>query len=228
MTQDSTPIKYFLYTRKSTEEKERQILSLESREEAMRKIAERENLKIVKIYRESKSAKEPDKRPVFAEMIARIRCGEANGILCWKLDRLARNPDEASMIIDMLQRYEIRHMSELYRILTNPFYYGWYEWKAGSGNWIHDLHEPLICENEYDHIQHLLGEKRETPSQDAQVRVHWPHAMRELRRFNHCRGKIQEAEKWQCPSLRLLPLHEETQPALHGKSYRSERVEQTG
>ncbi len=49
-------------------------------------------------------------RPVFAEMIARIKSGEARGIVCWKLDRLARNPDEAGRIIGMLQRKEILHI----------------------------------------------------------------------------------------------------------------------
>lgn len=36
----------------------------------------------------------PGVRPVFREMLDRIKAGEANGILCWHLNRLARNPLE--------------------------------------------------------------------------------------------------------------------------------------
>ncbi len=100
---------YFLYNRKSTID-ERQLLSLESQEEAMKDIAQRENLSIGDTFKESRSAKEPNKRPVFNEMISRIKAGEANGILCWELSRLARNPDEAGLIIGMLQRGEIKHI----------------------------------------------------------------------------------------------------------------------
>ncbi len=111
MENNNQQLKYFLYCRKSTEDEDRQVLSLDSQVAELSELATRDGLKIVgKPFRESKSAKEPDKRPVFAEMIARIRCGEAQGILCWKLDRLARNPDEAGKIIGMLQREEIKHI----------------------------------------------------------------------------------------------------------------------
>ncbi len=235
--------------------------------------------KIVKTFHESKSAKAPDKRVFFAEMMTRIKNGEANGIICWELSRLARNPDEAGKIMGMLQRGEIKHiktyskdyfsddnavissvefgmanqysrdvgkgvkrgidkkaamgwrpgfaplgylntktnlkgeqrilndperfslvkqalqlmlsgnytvprlwglvnddlgltvrgtkkmpvrklhLSEMYKILSNPFYYGWYEWPAGSRNWIKGLHESMITEVEFDRIQFLLGRK---------------------------------------------------------------------
>ncbi len=101
---------YFIYARKSTEDEDRQVLSLDSQEKTLGELAARFGLKIVKIFRESHSAKAPDARPVFAEMIAQIRNGEARGIVCWKLDRLARNPDEAGRIIGMLQRKEILHI----------------------------------------------------------------------------------------------------------------------
>ena len=48
------------------------------------------------------SAKEPG-RPVFNEMLSKIHRGEADGILCWKLDRLARNPICGGQISWMLQ-----------------------------------------------------------------------------------------------------------------------------
>ena len=110
MTTKDKTTKYYIYARKSTEDEDRQILSLDSQEKELLQVAEHLGLKVIKTYKESKSAKAPDKRPLFAEMIARIKCGEAQGVLCWKLDRLARNPDEAGKIIGMMQRQEILHI----------------------------------------------------------------------------------------------------------------------
>lgn len=279
MNQKNENIKYFLYCRKSTEDKERQILSLESQEETMRKIAEQNGWKIVKTYHESKSAKAPDKRVDFKDMLKRIERGEARGIICWELSRLARNPDEAGRIMGMLQRKEIMHiktyskdyysddnamlsfvefgianqysrdvskgvkrgidkkaamgwrpglaplgylntrtnlkgeqkiisdpirlplvkqifqlmltgnypiqrlyevandefglrmpanknrperklqLSKFYQIFNNTFYYGWYEWPSGSGNWVKGNHESIVTEEEFNQIQYLLGKK---------------------------------------------------------------------
>ena len=85
------PVKYFLYARKSTESEDRQVASIDSQIKELRAIAGRDQLNIVDTLSESQSAKAPG-RPVFSEMLGRIHHGEASGILCWKLDRLARNP----------------------------------------------------------------------------------------------------------------------------------------
>ncbi len=49
--------------------------------------------------------------------------------------------------------------STIYRILSNTFYYGAYEYPIGSGNWYRGTHETIITEEEYDKIQYLLGKK---------------------------------------------------------------------
>ncbi len=67
----------------------------------MKQIVERENLTIVKIFQESKSAKLPG-REIFGEMIEFIKSGKANAILCWKIDRLSRNPVDEGLIKWML------------------------------------------------------------------------------------------------------------------------------
>jgi len=103
-------LRYFVYARKSSEDEDRQVLSLDSQEKTLKELADRSGLAIKEIFRESHSAKAPDQRPIFAEMIKAIKRGEADGIICWKLDRLARNPDEAGRIIGMLQRKEILHI----------------------------------------------------------------------------------------------------------------------
>ncbi|MFH1451049.1 MAG: recombinase zinc beta ribbon domain-containing protein, partial [bacterium] len=47
--------------------------------------------------------------------------------------------------------------STIYRIFTDPFYYGQFEYPKGSGNWFHGKHEPMITEEQFNRIQTLLG-----------------------------------------------------------------------
>jgi hypothetical protein len=47
--------------------------------------------------------------------------------------------------------------SAIYKIFTKPFYYGWFEYPHGSGQWYQGKHEPMITEAEYDRVQALLG-----------------------------------------------------------------------
>jgi len=82
--------KYFLYARKSTDEPDRQILSIEAQITELKEFAERENLEIVETFIESETAKILG-RPIFNKMIKRIESSEANGILEWHPDKLARN-----------------------------------------------------------------------------------------------------------------------------------------
>ena len=66
-------LKYCLYARKSTEAEDKQALSIESQVKEMTALAERDNLRIVDIKRESHSSKEVGQRPVFNQMIAEVR-----------------------------------------------------------------------------------------------------------------------------------------------------------
>jgi DNA invertase Pin-like site-specific DNA recombinase len=90
--------KFFLYARKSTDEPDRQVLSIEAQITELKEFAKKENLEIVDIFIESQTAKEPG-RPIFNEMLSRIERGEANGILAWHPDRLARNSVDGGRII---------------------------------------------------------------------------------------------------------------------------------
>ena len=266
-------IKYFLYARKSSESEDRQVASIESQIDVLTEMAKREGLEIVDIISEAKSAKAPG-RPGFNKMIERIYKGEAQGIICWKLDRLARNPIDGGKIQWMLQQGIIKHikthersyypkdnvlmmsvefgmanqfvldlsentkrgqkakaergwypghapvgythhpfkrkgekeiikdperfdlvrkmwdlmltgaysprqilkiateewgfrmpngkpmaLSTIYRMFSNPFYCGIFEWPKGSGNWYEGKHEPMVTKEEYDRVQALLGKK---------------------------------------------------------------------
>ncbi|MDD5396948.1 MAG: recombinase family protein [Candidatus Moranbacteria bacterium] len=102
-------MKYILYARKSTESEDRQAKSIGSQIDEMNQIAQRENLNIVEVLQESKSAKAPG-RPVFEAMLKKIEKGQADGIVCWKMDRLARNPVDAGTIQWLLQNEHIKHI----------------------------------------------------------------------------------------------------------------------
>ena len=104
MKQESSPIKYFLYARKSSESDDRQIQSIDDQVERLKQLATDLNLDVKKTYTESKSAKKPNNRPGFDEMIQRIENGEANGILCWHINRLFRNPIDQGRISWLLQK----------------------------------------------------------------------------------------------------------------------------
>ena len=101
--------KYFIYARKSSESEDRQVLSVESQIRQLQEISQKRKLKVVNIFREEKSAKEPG-RLVFTEMVSRIKAGEAKGIVCWKLNRLARNPVDGGTIQWLLQNKELEHI----------------------------------------------------------------------------------------------------------------------
>ncbi len=99
-----------MYVRKSTDDKEKQVASIQSQIDEMKKLAERNGYEIVHIFQESKSAKAPYVRTEFYKMLDGIGKGEAEGILCWKLDRLARNPVDGGTINWMLQEGTIKHI----------------------------------------------------------------------------------------------------------------------
>ena len=94
---------YFNYNRKSTNDEDRQVLSLDAQTREMRELAKRERLTVADKIDESRTAKEPG-RPLFNRMLDRIERGEANGILVWDIDRLYRNPIDEGRVRWMLQR----------------------------------------------------------------------------------------------------------------------------
>lgn len=278
MTPQEGRTKYFLYARKSSEAEDKQVASIDAQIEELTKIARSEGLEILEVFSESQSAKAPG-RPVFNDMVRRIYTREAQGVICWKLDRLARNPVDGGSINWMLQQGSIKHIrsfersyyptdnvlmmsvefgmanqfvrdlsvnvkrglrnkvnagwlpgvapagylntpdrqkgykvivedperfplvrrmwdlmltgnftpprilkiannewgyktlqrrneggmpmsrSTIYKLFTNPFYYGYFEFPAGSGNWVKGEHKPIITKEEYERVQAILGKK---------------------------------------------------------------------
>ncbi len=91
-----------MYVRKSTDEEDRQVLSLEAQLTELKEFAARENLEVIETFVEKKTAKVPG-RKVFNEMLAKIESGGLPlGILAWHPDRLARNSIDGGKLIYML------------------------------------------------------------------------------------------------------------------------------
>ena len=91
-------MKVFLYARKSTDDEERQMLSIDAQLNELREYARKESLTIAREFVESMTAKEPG-RPVFNDMLRLVERGEADTLLAWHPDRLARNSIDGGRII---------------------------------------------------------------------------------------------------------------------------------
>ncbi len=311
--------KYLIYARKSSESEDRQVLSIDSQTAELRDVARKLNLNVIEpAYKESQSAKEPG-RPKFDELMQRVLAGEAQGIICWKLDRLARNPIDGGKVIWAIKQSGIdivtpsqtfnqqnentllmymefgvaqkfvddlsknvkrglntkaekgwlpsgakagymndkyaekgsktilpdpdrfpliskawdamltgtysvieilrllnnewgyrtpKHKriggkpmsrSQIYKTLTDPFYYGEFEYPIGSGIWRQGKHEPMITRDEFDKVQRLLGRKgRPRPRTRS-------FDYTGLLECGECHAMITAEEKFQiiCPNCKL-------------------------
>jgi len=94
--------KFFLYARKSTEDEERQIMSIEAQLAELAEFAKRENIEIAETFIESKSAKKPG-REIFNEMMSKVyESKEPIGLIAWYPDRLARNSVDGGQVIYLI------------------------------------------------------------------------------------------------------------------------------
>ncbi|MDD3006362.1 MAG: recombinase family protein [Candidatus Pacebacteria bacterium] len=114
-----TKLKYCLYARKSTESDERQALSIDSQVKEMLQIAERENLEIVDIRRESKSAKDSGNRPIFKELIKDITEEKFNAIITWAPDRLSRNAGDLGSLVDLMDEKKLMSIRTFGQTFSN-------------------------------------------------------------------------------------------------------------
>src|SRR3989339_1611583 len=114
-------VRYCLYARKSSEDDERQALSIDSQIKAMLELAKRENLEIAEVRRESHSAKASGARPIFKQLLGDIREGMFSGVLTWAADRLSRNAGDLGSVVDLMDQghlIEIRPHGQ--RFTNNP------------------------------------------------------------------------------------------------------------
>ena len=115
MKQENSKIEYFLYARKSSESEDRQIQSIDDQINRLKQLAKEQGLIIKRVFTEAKTAKNPFVRPVFTDMMERIEKGEANGILCWQINRLSRNPVDSGRIQWLLQQNILQSIQTIER-----------------------------------------------------------------------------------------------------------------
>lgn len=114
---DITKLRYVLYARKSRTDETAQVRSIPDQIAECKELASRLGLRVIKTLQEAKSAKKPNQRLVFEEMIRGIKSGIYDGILAWNPDRLARNMLEGGMIIDFIDQNVIKDL----KFVTHTF-----------------------------------------------------------------------------------------------------------
>lgn len=89
--------------------------------------------------------------------------------------------------------------SQIYKTLTDPFYYGEFEYPVGSGKWHQGKHKPMITKDEYDRVQMLLGRKGRPRPRTR----HFEYTG--LLECGECHAMITAEEKFQiiCPNCKL-------------------------
>jgi site-specific DNA recombinase len=114
-------MKYFVYCRKSQEDDDRQVRSIPSqRSELLRTFGAAPDVEIAEIIEEACSAKAPG-RPMFKDMLTRVQSGEAEGIISWAPDRLARNSVDGGQIIYLLDTGGLKNLKfATYTFENNP------------------------------------------------------------------------------------------------------------
>ena len=117
--QNQEIIQYCLYARKSSEDDERQAMSIDSQIKEMKEMALRDGLFIKEIRKESHSAKQSGQRPEFNKLLDDIREGIFTGILTWAPDRLSRNAGDLGMIVDLMDDKKIIHIKTFTQAFSN-------------------------------------------------------------------------------------------------------------
>lgn len=115
---------YVIYARKSSESDDRQAASVEEQVKILKQLARERNLKILRLFTESRSAKAPG-RPVFNEMVDLLsNRNDIKGVICWKHNRLSRNPIDTGTLQWIMQTKvidEIVMPEKIYREIDSDF-----------------------------------------------------------------------------------------------------------
>lgn len=117
MFEENQKIKYFIYCRKSSEDEDRQILSIPAQIRELKEYAEKNDLEVAGLFQEERSAYKVG-RPEFSKMMEQISMGLANGLIVWNANRISRNTKDGGAVIyamDTGEIVEIRTPSRTYK-----------------------------------------------------------------------------------------------------------------
>lgn len=110
---------YCLYARKSSEEDERQAMSIDSQVKEMSDLAAKDGVFVKDIRKESHSAKISGMRPVFMNLLKDIREGRFTGILTWAPDRLSRNAGDLGQLVDLMDQGRLLQIKTFTQMFSN-------------------------------------------------------------------------------------------------------------
>lgn len=160
----TTP-RLFLYARKSTESEDRQIQSIDDQQRLAKTMVQTLGYQLVDVEGESRSARFAGKRPGFNRMLQALENGEADGIITWHPDRLARNAVDGGWILDLLDRGKIKylHFASGYYFENTPegkFMLGliFSQAKYQIDKLSKDVLRGMTTKREFGHYPHRAGE----------------------------------------------------------------------
>ena len=119
---DIHKLRYGLYARRSTDDKERQQRSLEDQIAECEELAAKLGIRLAKRhYIDKGSAKIPDnpKRGRFKDLLADLRAREIDGVIAWHPDRLARNMQDGGKIFGLIDDELIKDLKFCTHYFTN-------------------------------------------------------------------------------------------------------------
>lgn len=99
-------LNYVIYCRKSTEDEDKQVQSLETQLRELNEHAIKNGLKIIETITESQSAHTTG-RPGFQKMLKLIKTEKANALLVIRANRISRNAFDAAEIITLLDQKKL-------------------------------------------------------------------------------------------------------------------------
>lgn len=106
------------YERKSTEDSNHQVASIESQDRELKEFQDKFNLSVRKFVSESKSAHKTG-RPVFNQLLQDLEEGKINAILTWHANRLARNAYDAGRLIYLMDEGKLIEIRTPHRVFRN-------------------------------------------------------------------------------------------------------------
>ncbi len=111
-------MKYIVYCRKSSEQEERQIQSIEGQRHALEALIKEKNLDATFLEPESGSAHKTG-RPIFNKLLTLIKTGQYQGLIVWDETRIARNALDGGQIIDLIDKGKLLEIITPSRKYTN-------------------------------------------------------------------------------------------------------------
>src|SRR3989344_5935969 len=113
-----TKLIYDGYERKSTEDSNHQVASIESQDRELKEFKDKLNLSVRKFISESKSADKTG-RPVFKQLLQDLEESKINAILTWHANRLARNAYDAGRLIYLMDEGKLIEIRTPHRVFKN-------------------------------------------------------------------------------------------------------------